>query len=51
MILSFTAFPLWLCLKVITHLRNKSVSSPMGRVKHGNPGIGATKSSAYVPLK
>jgi small subunit ribosomal protein S19 len=26
-------------------------SSPMGRVKHGNPGIGATKSSAYVPLK
>jgi hypothetical protein len=20
-------------------------------VKHGNPGIGATKSSAYVPLK
>ena len=23
----------------------------MGRVKHGNPGIGATKSSAYVPLK
>ena len=26
-------------------------SSPMARVKHGNPGIGATKSSAYVPLK
>ena len=26
-------------------------SNTMGRVKHGNPGIGATKSSAYVPLK
>lgn len=26
-------------------------STTMGRVKHGNPGIGATKSSAYVPLK
>ena len=26
-------------------------SSPMKVVKHGNPGIGATKSSAYVPLK
>ncbi|MHA1959635.1 MAG: 30S ribosomal protein S19 [Candidatus Thorarchaeota archaeon] len=26
-------------------------SSPMKRVSHGNPGIGATKSSAYVPLK
>jgi small subunit ribosomal protein S19 len=26
-------------------------SSPMKAVKHGNPGIGATKSSAYVPLK
>ncbi len=26
-------------------------SSSMARVKHGNPGIGATKSSAYVPLK
>ncbi len=26
-------------------------SNPMMRVKHGNPGIGATKSSAYVPLK
>jgi small subunit ribosomal protein S19 len=26
-------------------------SSPMRQVKHGNPGIGATKSSAYVPLK
>ncbi|NHJ12679.1 MAG: 30S ribosomal protein S19 [Candidatus Thorarchaeota archaeon] len=26
--------------------------SPTGRpVKHGSPGIGATKSSAYVPLK
>ena len=23
----------------------------MAKVKHGNPGIGATKSSAYVPLK
>ena len=23
----------------------------MKQVKHGNPGIGATKSSAYVPLK
>ncbi|MHA2135144.1 MAG: hypothetical protein ACXAEN_11895 [Candidatus Thorarchaeota archaeon] len=27
------------------------VSNPMKRVSHGNPGIGATKSSAYVPLK
>lgn len=26
-------------------------SNPMKVVKHGNPGIGATKSSAYVPLK
>ncbi len=26
-------------------------SSPMRQVKHGNPGIGATKSSQYVPLK
>lgn len=26
-------------------------SSPVRQVKHGNPGIGATKSSAYVPLK
>ncbi|MFW9966987.1 MAG: 30S ribosomal protein S19 [Candidatus Thorarchaeota archaeon] len=26
-------------------------SSPMKQVRHGNPGIGATKSSAYVPLK
>jgi small subunit ribosomal protein S19 len=26
-------------------------SNTMSRVKHGNPGIGATKSSAYVPLK
>ena len=26
-------------------------SSPVKRVSHGNPGIGATKSSAYVPLK
>lgn len=26
-------------------------SSPMRQVKHGSPGIGATKSSAYVPLK
>jgi small subunit ribosomal protein S19 len=26
--------------------------SPTGKkVSHGNPGIGATKSSAYVPLK
>ncbi|MFW9907403.1 MAG: 30S ribosomal protein S19 [Candidatus Thorarchaeota archaeon] len=24
---------------------------PTRRVSHGNPGIGATKSSAYVPLK
>jgi hypothetical protein len=26
-------------------------SNPMKQVRHGNPGIGATKSSAYVPLK
>ncbi|MHA1730395.1 MAG: 30S ribosomal protein S19 [Promethearchaeota archaeon] len=26
-------------------------SSPMRRVAHGNPGIGATRSSQYVPLK
>ncbi len=26
-------------------------ASPMKRVIHGDPGIGATKSSAYVPLK
>ena len=26
-------------------------SSPMRQVKHGSPGIGATKSSQYVPLK
>ena len=35
---------------------NKSQSSQddyteIQRVKHSNPGIGATKSSAYVPLK
>ncbi|GAH30802.1 unnamed protein product, partial [marine sediment metagenome] len=26
-------------------------TSPIACVKHGNPGSGATKSSAYVPLK
>jgi small subunit ribosomal protein S19 len=26
-------------------------SNPMRAVRHGSPGIGATKSSAYVPLK
>jgi small subunit ribosomal protein S19 len=26
-------------------------SPPCKKVSHGNPGIGATKSSAYVPLK
>ncbi len=26
-------------------------ASPMKPVRHGNPGIGATKSSQYVPLK
>lgn len=26
-------------------------ASPMKRVSHGNPGIGATRSSQYVPLK
>ena len=26
-------------------------ASPMKTVRHGNPGIGATKSSQYVPLK
>ncbi|MFW9863636.1 MAG: hypothetical protein ACFFET_15195 [Candidatus Thorarchaeota archaeon] len=26
-------------------------SNPMKQVRHGNPGIGATESSAYVPLK
>ncbi|NHI83839.1 MAG: 30S ribosomal protein S19 [Candidatus Thorarchaeota archaeon] len=28
-----------------------SLSIPTRQVKHGSPGIGATKSSAYVPLK
>ncbi len=28
-----------------------SMSSPIRPVKHGSPGIGATKSSQYVPLK
>ncbi|MHA1770952.1 MAG: 30S ribosomal protein S19 [Candidatus Thorarchaeota archaeon] len=27
------------------------MSSPMKPVRHGNPGMGATKSSQYVPLK
>jgi len=27
------------------------LSNPMKQVRHGNPGIGATKSSAYTPLK
>lgn len=26
-------------------------ASPMKQVKHGNPGVGATRSSQYVPLK
>ena len=34
-----------------TDAEKPSFSNTMGRVKHGNPGIGATKSSAYVPLK
>ena len=38
--------------KVLKRIRGKpSFSNSMSRVKHGNPGIGATKSSAYVPLK
>jgi len=36
--------------QMIGHLTGE-FSNPMKVVKHGNPGIGATKSSAYVPLK
>ena len=36
--------------QMIGHLLGE-FSSPMRQVKHGSPGIGATKSSAYVPLK
>jgi small subunit ribosomal protein S19 len=37
--------------QMIGHLTGE-FSSPIPKpVKHGNPGIGATKSSAYVPLK
>jgi small subunit ribosomal protein S19 len=36
--------------QMIGHLLGE-FSNPMKQVRHGNPGIGATKSSAYVPLK
>ena len=36
--------------QMIGHVTGEFANT-MGRVKHGNPGIGATKSSAYVPLK
>ena len=36
--------------QMIGHLLGE-FSSTMKRVSHGSPGIGATKSSAYVPLK
>jgi small subunit ribosomal protein S19 len=36
--------------QMIGHLLGE-FSATIRPVKHGNPGIGATKSSSYVPLK